>query len=102
MSLQYGHRAVAVTRGARALCIRYHGYYLSDRRGDTDKWRNVDRQASPLGNPLIAASLHWLDCDIVAENAAGDHLIVIGEVKALDSQEAAATQPFLYFKEAVP
>ncbi|KNX78212.1 flavin reductase [Pseudomonas sp. 250J] len=67
------------------------------RRG-TDKWQGVDWQASPLGNPIIAGSLHWLDCEIHAEYAAGDHLIVIGEVKALNLQEAAAAQPLLYFK----
>jgi 3-hydroxy-9,10-secoandrosta-1,3,5(10)-triene-9,17-dione monooxygenase reductase component len=67
------------------------------RRG-TDKWHGVKWQESPLGNPIIAGSLHWLDCEIYAEHAAGDHLIVIGEVKALDLQADAATQPLLYFK----
>jgi len=67
------------------------------RRG-TDKWHGVEWQQSPLGNPIIAGSLHWLDCEIHAEHAAGDHLIVIGEVKALKVQEAVATQPLLYFK----
>lgn len=67
------------------------------RRG-TDKWHDVDWQASPLGNPIIAGSLHWLDCEIHAEHTAGDHLIVIGEVKALNLQETAAAQPLLYFK----
>ncbi len=67
------------------------------RRG-TDKWHGVDWQQSPLGNPIIAGSLHWLDCEIHAEHAAGDHLIVIGEVKALSLQDTAATQPLLYFK----
>jgi flavin reductase (DIM6/NTAB) family NADH-FMN oxidoreductase RutF len=67
------------------------------RRG-TDKWQGIEWQESPLGNPIIAGSLHWLDCDIHAEHAAGDHLIVIGEVKALSLQEAAAAQPLLYFK----
>ena len=67
-------------------------------RKGTDKWHAVEWQESPLGNPLIAGSLHWLDCEIHAEYAAGDHLIVIGEVKALNLQEAAATQPLLYFK----
>lgn len=64
----------------------------------TDKWLEVEWQESPLGNPVIAGSLHWLDCEIYAEHAAGDHLIVIGEVKALNLQEAASTQPLLYFK----
>lgn len=67
------------------------------RRG-TDKWHGVEWQASPLGNPLLGGSLHWLDCEIHAEYAAGDHLIVIGEVKALSLQETAAAQPLLYFK----
>ena len=67
-------------------------------RKGTDKWHGVQWQASPLGNPVIAGSLHWLDCQIHAEHAAGDHLIVIGEVKALKLHEASATQPLLYFK----
>ncbi|HDS1679310.1 TPA: flavin reductase family protein [Pseudomonas putida] len=64
----------------------------------TDKWRGVQWQPSPFGNPLIAGSLHWLDCEIHAEHVAGDHLIVVGEVKALSVQETAVTQPLLYFK----
>ena len=67
------------------------------RRGE-DKWHGVEWQESPMGNPIIAGSLHWLDCEIHAEHAAGDHMIVIGEVKVLKLQEAAVTQPLLYFK----
>lgn len=67
-------------------------------RKGTDKWQGVEWQPSPLGNPLIAGSLHWLDCQIHAEHLAGDHLIVLGEVKALHLQEATTTQPLLYFK----
>jgi 3-hydroxy-9,10-secoandrosta-1,3,5(10)-triene-9,17-dione monooxygenase reductase component len=64
----------------------------------TDKWRDVEWQESLLGNPIITGSLHWLDCEIRAEHSAGDHLIVIGEVKALNQQQAGSTQPLLYFK----
>lgn len=67
------------------------------RRG-TDKWQGIRWQKSPLGNPIIADSLHWLDCEIHAEYPAGDHLIVIGEVKALGRQAAPAAEPLLYFK----
>jgi flavin reductase (DIM6/NTAB) family NADH-FMN oxidoreductase RutF len=64
-----------------------------------DKWSAVKWQASPLGNPIIVESLQWLDCAIHAEHSAGDHLIVIGEVKALGSSVAgAAKQPLLYFQ----
>ena len=67
------------------------------RRG-TDKWHGIEWQESPLGNPVIADSLHWLDCEIHDEHVAGDHVIVIGEVKALDLQKADIAQPLLYFK----
>lgn len=67
-------------------------------RQGADKWHGVGWQESPLGNPIIADSLHWLDCEIHAEHAAGDHLIVIGEVKALNLEEVRAAQPLLYFK----
>lgn len=67
------------------------------RRG-TDKWQGIEWQESPLGNPVIDGSLHWLDCEIHAEYIAGDHVIVIGEVKALDLQKADTEQPLLYFK----
>jgi len=67
------------------------------RRG-TDKWHAIDWQESPSGNPVIAGSLHWLDCQVHAEYIAGDHVMVIGEVKALSLPAAAAAQPLLYFK----
>ncbi|PIB48395.1 flavin reductase [Pseudomonas sp. 2588-5] len=89
---QAGRFAVNILSGEQ---VRISNQFA--RRG-TDKWHDVDWQASPLGNPIIAGSLHWLDCDIHAEHVAGDHLIVIGEVKALNLQEATATQPLLYFK----
>jgi flavin reductase (DIM6/NTAB) family NADH-FMN oxidoreductase RutF len=67
------------------------------RRG-ADKWQGIEWQASPQGNPIIAGSLHWLDCELYAEHAAGDHLIVIGKVKALGLHDADAAEPLLYFK----
>lgn len=67
-------------------------------RQGADKWKDVPWQASPLGNPIIPGSLGWLDCEIHAEHKAGDHLIVIGEVKALNVKEAAPSRPLLYFR----
>ncbi|WP_460419137.1 flavin reductase family protein [Pseudomonas sp. microsymbiont 2] len=89
---QAGRFAVNILSGEQA------GISNQFARRGTDKWQGIDWQASPLGNPIIAGSLHWLDCEIHAEHIAGDHLIVIGEVKALNLQEAYAAQPLLYFK----
>lgn len=67
-------------------------------RQGADKWSALDWHTSPLGNPIIPGSLHWLDCEIHAEHAVGDHLIVIGEVKALNTPQTPTAQPLLYFK----
>jgi 3-hydroxy-9,10-secoandrosta-1,3,5(10)-triene-9,17-dione monooxygenase reductase component len=64
----------------------------------TNKWKGVAWQESPLGNPAIADSMQWLDCKIHAEHAAGDHVIVIGEVEAFSPEDAVARHPLLYFK----
>ncbi|MBD7976169.1 flavin reductase family protein [Serpens gallinarum] len=63
-----------------------------------DKWQGINRQTSPLGNPLIGGCLNWLDCEIHAEYEAGDHVIVVGEVKALNVHESSEYCPLLYFK----
>lgn len=89
---QAGRFAVNILSGEQAAISNQFA------RKGTHKWQGVDWQTSPLGNPLIAGCLHWLDCEIHAEHVAGDHLIVIGEVKALNRQQAMATQPLLYFK----
>jgi len=64
----------------------------------TEKWNNVDWQPSPLGNPIIDGTLHWLDCKVYAAHAAGDHIIVIGEVKALRLDDAEHQLPLLYYQ----
>jgi 3-hydroxy-9,10-secoandrosta-1,3,5(10)-triene-9,17-dione monooxygenase reductase component len=87
-----GRFAVNILAGAQARLANQFA------RQGADKWHGVGWQESPLGNPIIADSLHWLDCEVHAEHAAGDHWIVIGEVKALNVQEVAAAQPLLYFK----
>ena len=63
-----------------------------------DKWLDIDWHPSAQGNPLIQDSLYWLDCEIHAEYAVGDHLIVIGEVKEFRAQENTPIKPLLYFK----
>lgn len=68
-------------------------------RSGGPKWASVDWRLSPGGNPLIERSLMWLDCEVFAEHEAGDHHIVIGEVKhmsAADWHEGGA--PLLYFR----
>ncbi|MBX9828857.1 MAG: flavin reductase family protein [Xanthobacteraceae bacterium] len=67
-------------------------------RGGTDKWAGVVWKMTPGKNPVIAGTLIWLDCGIVAEHEAGDHFIVIGQVNAMSPSDWHNGAPLLYFK----
>lgn len=69
------------------------------RRG-TDKWAGISWTPAPSGNPLIADTLMWVDCQLWAEYEAGDHLIVLGRVVAMNPPEWHRHEPLLYFKGA--
>lgn len=66
------------------------------RRG-TDKWTDIEWTPSPAGLPTIDGSLLWLECRIEAELPAGDHLIVVGRVQAMETHDAPG-DPLLYFR----
>ena len=71
-------------------------------RKGTDKWAGIDWSPAASGNPVIADTLMWVDCEIWAEHEAGDHLIVIGKVVEMSPAEwhERDTEPLLYFKGA--
>ena len=67
-------------------------------RKGTDKWAGVSWNPTVAGNPVIADTLMWLDCDIWAEHEAGDHYIVIGRVNEMSPASWHKEEPLLYFK----
>ncbi|WP_087874148.1 flavin reductase family protein [Arthrobacter globiformis] len=67
-------------------------------RKGTDKWAGINWSRTNAGNPVIADTLMWLDCDIWAEHEAGDHYIVIGRVNEMSPATWHKEEPLLYFK----
>jgi 3-hydroxy-9,10-secoandrosta-1,3,5(10)-triene-9,17-dione monooxygenase reductase component len=67
-------------------------------RKGTDKWAGIPWSPTHAGNPVIADTLMWLDCEIWAEYEAGDHYIVIGRVTEMSPSEWHKHEPLLYFK----
>jgi 3-hydroxy-9,10-secoandrosta-1,3,5(10)-triene-9,17-dione monooxygenase reductase component len=63
-----------------------------------DRWAGIAWRMTSGRNPVIAGTLMWLDCRIVAEHQAGDHYIVIGEVIAMSPNDWHDGAPLLYFK----
>ncbi|MGW5017973.1 flavin reductase family protein [Streptomyces sp. NHF165] len=53
-----------------------------------DKFAGVAHTPSPVtGSPLLAGVSAWIDCTIHAVHTGGDHLIVVGRVRALDAAD---------------
>jgi flavin reductase (DIM6/NTAB) family NADH-FMN oxidoreductase RutF len=55
----------------------------------------VKHHSATTGSPIIAGSLAWIDCRLTEVYPGGDHLILLGEVVAL---EAAPGDPLLYLR----
>ncbi|MFJ9629110.1 flavin reductase family protein [Streptomyces sp. NPDC091280] len=54
----------------------------------TDKFAGVSYDASPVsGAPRLTGAAAWIDCTIHAVHTGGDHLIVVGRVDALGSED---------------
>lgn len=62
-----------------------------------DKFRGLGwRPASDTGSPMLTDALAWIDCSIGAVHAAGDHLVVIGNVHHLEVARDAA--PLVFYR----
>jgi flavin reductase (DIM6/NTAB) family NADH-FMN oxidoreductase RutF len=60
-------------------------YFASkDRPRGADAFRDISHRDGVTGCPIIDGIAGHLDCTLVASHEAGDHVIFIGEVQALD------------------
>ncbi|WP_290589921.1 flavin reductase family protein [Alicyclobacillus sp.] len=60
-----------------------------------DKFSGIDWRPGRLGAPLLAGVLASVECRVVQEMDAGDHLLYIGQVEATDIDTSA--EPLLYY-----
>lgn len=65
-------------------------------RSGADKFAGVDHTPSPLGHPVLADALAWIDCEIQAEHDGGDHTIVVAAVRHLALESDG--DPLLFFR----
>lgn len=65
--------------------------------GGDDLFDDVAWSAAPItGAPLLEGVLGWVDCRIVAEHEAGDHLIVVAAVEDMGLGTEAG--PLLFYR----
>jgi flavin reductase (DIM6/NTAB) family NADH-FMN oxidoreductase RutF len=61
-----------------------------------DKFAGITHRLSANGSPILDGVVAWIDCDLYATHDAGDHLIVLGEVKELEVE--TPNRPLLFFQ----
>jgi flavin reductase (DIM6/NTAB) family NADH-FMN oxidoreductase RutF len=61
-----------------------------------EKFTGVVHETWETGSPVLAGNLATLECDKVAVHEAGDHVILLGQVRRLHCE--AEGEPLLYFR----
>ncbi|GII78220.1 hypothetical protein Sru01_32020 [Sphaerisporangium rufum] len=61
-----------------------------------DRFAGIRWRPSPGGHPLIEDAIAWIDCAVRDEHPAGDHVIVVARVLALEAH--ADHGPLVYFR----
>ncbi|MFB7339267.1 flavin reductase family protein [Streptomyces hydrogenans] len=63
-----------------------------------DKFADVEWTPAPVtGTPRLTGTPAWIDCAITAVHTGGDHLIVVGRVEALGTDDTD-TEPLLFHR----
>ncbi len=61
-----------------------------------DRFEGVGWRPAPSGAPVLTGVLAWIDCTVDAEHEAGDHVIVVGRVRALDVDHEG--RPLVFYR----
>ena len=63
-----------------------------------DKFAGVPWRPAPSGAPILDGALAWIDCEHERSVEAGDHLIVLGQVRVLDIDTGQTPAPLIFFQ----
>lgn len=61
-----------------------------------DKFKGISHGTSPAGLPILDGALAWIDCDIERIVELGDHLLVVGAVRAMERR--AEGSPLIFYR----
>jgi flavin reductase (DIM6/NTAB) family NADH-FMN oxidoreductase RutF len=89
-----GHFAVNVLAAEQEAISRF--FASRNRPRGPHAFAEIPHRRLVTGAPIIDGVAGYLDCSLVAEHEAGDHMIFIGEVLALGT-ESSTRSPLLFF-----
>lgn len=55
-----------------------------------DRFSGVAYRVAPSGSPVLEAAIAWIDCELHAEMAAGDHTVVLARPIEMDAHPDAS------------
>jgi 3-hydroxy-9,10-secoandrosta-1,3,5(10)-triene-9,17-dione monooxygenase reductase component len=65
-----------------------------------DKFAEQGWRPGALGNPLLDGAIAHVECDIEATHDGGDHVIIVGRVRALEAPGLESRSPLVYYRSA--
>ena len=92
-----GFCANVLTRTQEDLCWRFAKEPVDS---DDGKFAGLDWTAAGSGSPILPGVVGWIDCDIDAVHAAGDHHFVVGRVREL-THAAEVSDAMVFFRGKV-
>jgi flavin reductase (DIM6/NTAB) family NADH-FMN oxidoreductase RutF len=81
--------------GVNVLGREHEGFARRATPAGADRFDGIDWELGGGGAPLVTGALATLECEIVAEHAAGDHWIVVGLVDGLRTRSVGP--PLVFF-----
>jgi flavin reductase (DIM6/NTAB) family NADH-FMN oxidoreductase RutF len=87
-------------RDARRFCVNVMASHqtalaLGFARRGVDRFDGVNYRRRPAG-PALVEAVAWIECSLRAEHDAGDHVIVVADVLAIEA--ATAADPLVFFR----
>ena len=77
---------------------RSEAFADSERPAGSAQFTGLATKTAVSGSPILVEAIAWLDCHVWATYDGGDHLIVVGEVVALDVGTGTGDDPLLYYR----
>jgi flavin reductase (DIM6/NTAB) family NADH-FMN oxidoreductase RutF len=67
-------------------------------RSRNDKWKDIEPTVGTTGSPLLPNALACFECESYARYDGGDHLILVGRVKAITVTRPAQSRPLVFYR----
>jgi flavin reductase (DIM6/NTAB) family NADH-FMN oxidoreductase RutF len=97
-SLTWSRMRRARFLGISVLAHTHDAFATRAARAGADRFADLEWARGRCGVPLVADALATLECEIVAEHAAGDHWIVVGRVD--EARMSPVDEPLVFFAGA--